>query len=41
MTHQVVINAEGVGHSYELAQRIEEATGVETRATILVHLQRG
>ena len=28
MTHQVVINAEGVGHSYELAQRIEEATGV-------------
>ena len=41
MTHQVVINAEGVGHSYELAQRIEEATGVETRATILGHLQRG
>lgn len=41
MTHQVVVNAEGVGHSYELAQRIEEATGIETRATILGHLQRG
>ncbi|MDD7403303.1 MAG: 6-phosphofructokinase [Butyribacter sp.] len=41
MTHQVVINAEGVGHSNSLAKRIEEATGIETRATILGHLQRG
>ncbi len=41
MTHQVVVNAEGVGHSEELAKRIEEETGIETRATILGHLQRG
>lgn len=41
MTHQVVINAEGIGHSYGLAKKIEEATGIETRATILGHLQRG
>ncbi len=41
MTHQVIVNAEGVGHSHSLAKRIEEATGLETRATILGHLQRG
>lgn len=41
MTHQVIINAEGVGHSEELAKRIEKETGIETRATILGHLQRG
>ena len=41
MTHQMVINAEGVGHSYGLAKRIEEATGIETRASILGHIQRG
>ena len=41
MTHQIIINAEGIGHSYGLAKRIEEATGIETRATILGHLQRG
>lgn len=41
MTHQVIVNAEGIGHSEELAKRIEEGTGIETRATILGHLQRG
>lgn len=41
MTHQIVVNAEGVGHSHSLAKRIEEATGMETRATILGHFQRG
>ncbi len=41
MTHQVVVNAEGVGHSEELAKRIEKETGIETRATVLGHLQRG
>lgn len=41
MTHQVVVNAEGIGHSYGLAKRIEEETGIETRASILGHLQRG
>lgn len=39
--HHIIINAEGVGHSYEMAKRIEAATGVETRATIIGHIQRG
>lgn len=39
--HHIIINAEGVGHSTSMAKRIEEATGVETRATILGHMQRG
>lgn len=37
----IIINAEGVGDSMAMARRIEEATGVETRATILGHMQRG
>lgn len=41
MTHQVIVNAEGVGHSHELAEKIEAATGIETRATVIGHLQRG
>ena len=39
--HYIIINAEGVGDSINMAKRIEEATGVEARATILGHLQRG
>ncbi len=39
--HYIIINAEGVGHSQELAEKIETATGIETRATILGHMQRG
>lgn len=39
--HYIIINAEGIGHSQSMAKRIEEATGVETRATILGHMQRG
>ena len=39
--HHVVINAEGIGDSNRLAKRIETATGIETRATILGHIQRG
>ena len=39
--HHIIINAEGIGHSTSMAKRIEAATGVETRATILGHLQRG
>lgn len=39
--HHIVINAEGIGHSTSMARRIEAATGVETRATILGHMQRG
>lgn len=37
----IILVAEGIGHSAELAQKIEEATGIETRATILGHVQRG
>ena len=37
----IIINAEGVGDSINMAKRIEAATGIETRATILGHLQRG
>lgn len=39
--HYIIVNAEGVGDSINMAKRIEEATEVETRATILGHLQRG
>ncbi|MEY8517499.1 6-phosphofructokinase [Lachnospiraceae bacterium 29-84] len=39
--HHIIINAEGIGHSASMAKRIEAATGLETRATILGHMQRG
>ncbi len=39
--HYIIINAEGIGHSTSMAKRIEAATGIETRATILGHIQRG
>jgi 6-phosphofructokinase 1 len=40
-THHIIINAEGIGHSISMARRIEAATGMETRATILGYMQRG
>lgn len=40
-THHIIINAEGLGHSISMAKRIEAATGIETRATILGYMQRG
>lgn len=39
--HHLIINAEGIGHSNSMARRIEAATGIETRATILGYMQRG
>ena len=39
--HHLIINAEGIGHSTSMARRIEAATGLETRATILGYMQRG
>lgn len=39
--HFIIIVAEGIGGVMKLAKRIEEETGVETRATILGHVQRG
>ncbi len=39
--HNLIVVAEGVGKAAELAKYIEKVTGIETRATILGHLQRG
>lgn len=39
--HFIVIVAEGVGHVIDMAENIEKRTGIETRATILGHVQRG
>lgn len=39
--HFVILVAEGVGDATEMAKHIEEKTGVETRTTILGHVQRG
>ncbi|MCH5251883.1 MAG: 6-phosphofructokinase [Lachnospiraceae bacterium] len=39
--HHIVVNAEGIGDSHGLAERIEKATGIETRATVIGHIQRG
>ncbi|MEE0928392.1 MAG: 6-phosphofructokinase [Acutalibacteraceae bacterium] len=39
--HFVVVVAEGVGGVEAIADRIEQATGIESRATILGHVQRG
>ncbi|MEQ8155140.1 MAG: 6-phosphofructokinase [Clostridiaceae bacterium] len=39
--HNLILLAEGVGGANELAEYVEEITGIETRATILGHIQRG
>ncbi len=39
--HSIVIVAEGIGGVIEMAKDIEMATGIESRATILGHVQRG
>lgn len=39
--HFIIVVAEGIGGVDELAKRIEEATGIESRASILGHVQRG
>jgi len=39
--HYIVIVAEGAGNASDIATRIESATGIESRPTILGHLQRG
>ena len=40
-SHFIVMVAEGIGDVDQLAKNIEAATGVETRATVLGHVQRG
>jgi 6-phosphofructokinase 1 len=39
--HSIIIVAEGIGGVMEMAKEIEEKTGIESRATILGHVQRG
>ncbi len=39
--HHIVIVAEGVGHADSIAAAIHEETGIETRVTVLGHVQRG
>lgn len=39
--HNIIVVAEGIGGSSELAAEIEKVTGIETRASVLGHLQRG
>lgn len=39
--HFIILVSEGIGNSEQIAKEIEEKTGVESRATILGHVQRG
>lgn len=39
--HSIVIVAEGIGGVIDMAKEIEAKTGIESRATILGHVQRG
>ncbi len=39
--HYIIINAEGVGGTMEIAQEIHNKTGISTTTTILGHQQRG
>lgn len=39
--HHIIVLAEGVGNAYDVAEQIDLATGIDTRVTILGHIQRG
>lgn len=39
--HNLIILAEGVGGAQQLAEKVEEVTGITARATVLGHIQRG
>ncbi len=39
--HFIIVVSEGIGNSVQIAKEIEEKTGIESRATILGHVQRG
>jgi len=39
--HHIIVNAEGIGDSYQMAERIQAATGIDSRATVIGHIQRG
>lgn len=39
--HYIILVAEGIGKVDEISKEIEKATGIETRGTVLGHVQRG
>lgn len=39
--HSIIIVAEGVGSAFDIAKEIEERAGIDTRVSVLGHLQRG
>lgn len=39
--HSIIILAEGMGSGFDYGKRIQEATNLETRVTVLGHTQRG
>lgn len=39
--HHIIVLAEGVGNAYDVAQQLKESTDIDTRVTILGHVQRG
>ena len=39
--HHLITLAEGVGDPYSIARELEEKTGIETKVTVLGHVQRG
>lgn len=40
-THNLILLAEGIGGANELTKELQDTTGIEARATILGHIQRG
>ncbi|MEG2857855.1 MAG: 6-phosphofructokinase, partial [Clostridia bacterium] len=40
-SHFIIIVAEGVGNAIEVSRKIQEETGIDSRVTILGHIQRG
>ncbi|TCO76934.1 6-phosphofructokinase [Marinisporobacter balticus] len=39
--HSIIMLSEGVGNAFELGKEIEDVTGIETKVTVLGHIQRG
>lgn len=39
--HHIIVVAEGAADSYEISKELEEKTGIETKVTVLGHVQRG
>lgn len=39
--HSIIMLAEGIGNAFELGKEIEEKTSIETKVTVLGHIQRG